>query len=227
MLRKDRRLTLGISLLILVLMLGVAMWTNRLIYNNVVKQCGEKGLSIVRAMSELIDVELILDIIEKQDQRNPDYLNMLELFERVCEENDALYLYTVHYDQNGVLRYGIVADGEDDTLGLIVAEEDITKEALQSLNEGVQTYEYPYTYEQWGALMTSNTPIRDGQGNIVGILGVDFSEEDIVSRTKAILKQATMIIIIVGFLASLLTWCLFNKVLKSSLKQTENMQQLL
>lgn len=219
--RKNRRLILGISVLVLLLILSSTVYTNHIIYQSVVKQSGERGLSIVRAMSELVDVDLIMDIVEKNDKGNPDYLNMLELFEKVCIENEALYLYTVHYDKEGIIRYGIVADGEEDTLGLIVDENDITSELLLTLDEGLQTYEQPYAYEQWGNLMTSNTPIRNKEGKIVGALAVDFSQESIVKKTRSLLSHAMLIISGFGLLLSIMTWFLLNKILKLSVELAE------
>ena len=214
MIRHNKKLALSISTVILIVIISFTVGLNHIIYQNVIHQCGERGLSIVRAMAELIDVELLLDIIDKQDKNNPDYLNMVELFTKVCHENDVLYLYTIHYDEEGVVRYGVVADGLDDTLGLaMVEDDDLTPELLLSLNEGAQIYEQPYMTEKWGMLMTSSTPIRDMDGNIVGALGVDFSQEDIINRTKKQLKQTTIVIVAFGILISGLTCILFNKVL--------------
>ena len=224
MLRKDKRVTLEISALVLAVIISATLVTNQLIYRGVIKQCGERGLSIVRAMSELIDVALLLDIVEKQDKNNPDYLRMVELFTKVCHDNDVLYLYTLHYDKEGVVRYGVVADGLDDTLGLEVIGDDLTPELLLSLDEGAQIYEKPYMSEQWGILMTSSTPIRDNEGNIVGAIGVDFSQEDIVNRTLKLIKKTTIMISIFGIFISALTWRLLNKVLKKSVGDIEALE---
>lgn len=225
MIRHNKKLALSISTVILIVIISSTVGLNHIIYQNVIHQCGERGLSIVRAMAELIDVELLLDIIDKQDKNNPDYLNMVELFTKVRRENDVLYLYTIHYDEEGVVRYGVVADGLDDTLGLaMVEDDDLTPELLLSLNEGAQIYEQPYMTEKFGMFMTSSTPIRDKDGNIVGALGVDFSQEDIINRTKKQLKQTTIVIVAFGILISGLTCILFNKVLKGLVKDVNKMK---
>ena len=219
--RQSKKLALSITTVILVFVIGSTVGLNRIIYQNVVQQCGERGLSIVRSMAELIDVELLLDVVDKQDKNNSDYLNMVELFTRVCHENDVLYLYTIHYDEEGVVRYGVVADGLDDTLGLIVAEDDLSPELQSSLDKGAQIYEQPYMTEQWGILMTSSTPIRDKAGNIVGALGVDFSQEDLINRTTKQLKQTTVAITVFGILISCLACIFCNRVVEGLEKHAD------
>ena len=164
-----------ISCLFMILLIIVVSLVSQHLYKTTITQNGEKGLMVLRTIVNLIDVDTLVDVFEKGDMANPEYLNMEEEFTNIALENNLLYLYSIHYDEQGKFRYGVVADGLDDTLRLELSEEDITEELRNSLDSGDELYGKPYETKQWGKMMSCTIPIKDSQGNIVGALGTDFS----------------------------------------------------
>lgn len=209
----NKKLMSIITILMLVLTIGSVGAINYLLNCNTIRECGEKGLIAARAMANMLDVDLLLEINEKQDQTDPRYIELVERFTEVCADNDMLYLYTVHYDKEGNIRYGIVADGLDDTLGLLIEDEDINDELIATLNEGSEDYNKPVKTEQWGKVMSSSVPIRDAKGNIVGAVVADFTQENVLVNSKRILGQVAGTIIFYGPLIAIVMCLLCKKVI--------------
>ena len=209
----NKKLMSIITILMLVLTIGSVGTINYLLNCNTIRECGEKGLIAARAMANMLDVDLLLEINEKQDQTDPRYIELVERFTEVCADNDMLYLYTAHYDKEGNIRYGIVADRLDDTLGLLIEDEDINDELIATLNEGSEDYNKPVKTEQWGKVMSSSVPIRDAKGNIVGAVVADFTQENVLVNSKRILGQVAGTIILYGPLIAIVMCLLCKKVI--------------
>lgn len=214
----NKKLSVIISILMLLLVVNAVGMISHLLYQNTIKQSGERGLTAVRTMVELIDVDLLLEINKNQDQQDQRYIDMVEQFTKICNNNELLYLYTAHYDENGDIRYGVVADGLDDTLGLLFAEDDISDEIIETLTKGENNYTQPVKTEQWGSLMSSNVPIFDKQGNIVGAMVADFSQTDVLARVNVILKKIAFVIIIFSILVGIVLSFLCRKTIVNSIK---------
>ena len=87
-----------ISGLFMILLITVVSLVSQHLYKTTITQNGEKGLMVLRTIVNLIDVDTLVDVFEKGDMANPEYLNMEEEFTNIALENDLLYLYSVHYE---------------------------------------------------------------------------------------------------------------------------------
>lgn len=212
---------LFISILFIVLILSTVCLTNNFLYKNSISESGQKGLMVLRSMAELSDIDLIVQICDLQDQSNPDYLEMVDKFTNIAINNDLLYLYTVYYDTDGTIKYGIVADGLDDTLGLELDESDITAELVASLDEGKEMYSKPYTSEEWGELMTCSIPIKDANGKIVGALATDFSQTNVAQNAIYIAFKIACILSIPCIIAAIFIYIAMEKMITTPIKQLE------
>ena len=206
-----QKLTLVLSVLMLGLIISSLSIINVLLYDNTIKQCGERGLTAVRTMAETINAEQFLKSIEKQDVSDPAYLQMVDQFTNVCDKNDLLFLYTTYYDKEGNVRYGVEAGEIGGTLAQLVDEEDVTEEILASLNEGREMYSKPAVSPEWGNVMTSSAPIKDGNGNIVGAVVADFLQDDIVALKRTILVKITIVIVLCTLFVGFIIRFLFDK----------------
>ena len=217
-----KKLIVVIFSIFMILVVGVMGGMKSYLYKHSIQTNGEAGLKILRGIAETIDTELLMDIIEKQDMNNPDYLEMVDNFTRINYNNNLLYLYTVHYDENGVLRYGIVADGLDDTLGLALLPDDKTKEVLLTLSEGKDTYTQPYKREEWGTYISCNIPLKNNEGEIIGAIATDISEDYIEQRTSDELYNLATILIICAIIVLIVFWLVMEKIITNPINRIKD-----
>lgn len=195
--------------------------TGRYLYQNTVSESGEKGLMLLRTATEFINKDKLLEICELQDKSNEDYLNMVQEFTNIAHNNNLLYLYSVYYDEQGTMRYGVVADGLDDTLGLALNEEDITSEVILAMQNGEERYTQPYESSEWGRLMSCSIPIKDAQGNIIGALSADFSQDSVEKRAQNILIKLGMIMLLCTVVVGMIIYLLIKKFITKPIEQLE------
>jgi len=191
-----RKLFILISTVLIILQVCVVGVVSKIMYANTIVQSAEEGFLSLRSIEEMMDVELLMKIVELQDQSNEEYIEMVNNFTNIAEKSNLLYLYTVHRDENGVMRYGVVADGLDDTLGLELDESDITTEVLSSIDEDKEAYSKPYQSEEWGKLMSCSIPIHDSNGKIVGAIASDFSQERMQQNAFKVISSIVLVMII-------------------------------
>lgn len=208
-----------VSGLFMVLLIVTLTMTGRYLYKSTISQNGEKGLTVLRPMTELIDVDKIVTICELQDQTNPDYINMVEEFTDINNRNGSLYMYTVYYDEQGTMRYGIVADGLEDTLG--VELEYVPDVLIDTIKNGKELYSEPYTCGSWGKLMTCSVPLKDSKGNIVGALGTDFSQDKVQIDTLYIVAKLGMVMILCSVIVGILIYLCIIKWVTNPIEKLE------
>lgn len=208
------------SLFAILLIITISM-TGRYLYQNTISQSGEKGLMALRPISKLIDTNKLQEVCKLGDMSNLDYLNMEKQFTDIAHQNNLLYLYSVYYDEDGIMRYGIVADGLDDTLGLELNKEDIPNELLSSIEDGLELYTKPYQSSDWGMLMTCSIPLKDSDGNIIGALAADFSQDKVQNDTQYIVMKLGAIVFIVCLLVAVLIYLSIAKLVTNPIEKLE------
>ncbi len=222
-----RRIVCIVDVLFITLFTITVGMTSRYLYKNTISQSGEKGLMVLRTISELIDTNELQEICRLGDMSNIDYLNMEEQFTDIVHKNNLLYLYSVYYDEEGIMRYGVVANGLDDTLGLKLNEEDISDELLSSIENGAELYTQPYKSSDWGMLMTCSIPIKDSEGNIIGALGADFSQDKVQKDTKNIVMKLAGIMFACYVIVGSLIYLSIAKLVTKPIEKLEDCLQII
>ena len=211
-----------ISTLLLGLVLCTLVLTNSYLNEFAIHQNGEKGLVLLRTASQMLDTKSILEIAEQKSIKHSSYATLTNQFRKIATSNEAMYFYTVHYDAQGNIVYGIEAsDAIDNTPGSIVSEEDLTEEILATLNEGKETYNEPYESEEWGALMTCSVPLYDDWGNIKGALAVDLPQAQIKADANAIAIKVASALVIITILIAILIQIVVEKIITKPIRQLE------
>ncbi len=119
---------------------------------------------------------------------NPVYQRLLEAQRRWLRSYpDAASVYTVRPNDHGGLTFVVCAEADLDQNGKIEGDrellvpngedyDDFSPEFRQALKEGVGFSKEPST-DKWGTWITAAAAVRDLQGHVDAILGVDFPAE--------------------------------------------------
>lgn len=173
-----------ISIVFFLLILMTSIFGGIYIYNHTINQTAEEALKSLRSIANMIDEDKFRDFMENKDMEDVYYKELQKDFTEIKKTNDFKYLYTESYDKDGKTTiYGVDTlntdgDGDPYEIGQLVNVEGSyydTEEALESLNEGIDTYTRAYKDEDSGMLISCSVPIKDESGKVLGIVACDIS----------------------------------------------------
>lgn len=173
-----------ISIVFFLLILMTSIFGGIYIYNHTINQTAEEALKSLRSIASMIDKDKFRDFMENKDMEDVYYKALQKDFTEIKKTNNFKYLYTESYDKDGKTTiYGVDTlntdgDGDPYEIGQLVNVEGSyydTEEALESLNEGIDTYTRAYKDEESGMLISCSVPIKDESGKVLGIVACDIS----------------------------------------------------
>lgn len=125
---------------------------------------------------------------------------------RSFQQNIQLdYIYALRAEKDGTFRFTIDPDvNNPGDFGEIIARTD----ALQNAAKGkADVDDIPYS-DEWGTFYSAYSPIFDSNGEVAGIVGVDFNAEwfdGMLNSHKAVVVILTMMILTIGISLVFLT----------------------
>lgn len=175
-----------------------------------------QAMHIVEETIKIIDVEQFKTITPESGEN--EYFEKLRVqLNQLREMNNLDYLYTIsRRETNNGYEYFYVVDGlpkeEASALGEIEPEAhkfDLMIKAFET--KETQVGELGVS-DQWGALVSSYSPILDKEGNIIAVLGADYNATAIydlmqINKSQMILFIVLLILIItviIYFISSIL-----------------------
>lgn len=217
--QKKGILTICTTFLIMIICTSIVGWF--FLYERIIEDVAENGFGILRATVQMMDVDKYEELIKSKDEENPYYQDLVKKFNQIKIKNNLKYLYTESYDRdNKNTIYGVDGYGEDtpeDERSMIgdsynIEDEVVdTKESLQALNEGVETYTKIKKSKMWGNLMTCAVPLKNSDGKIVGIIEADISADNVISNTKIILLKIELILVVFSIITAIIICLLLKK----------------
>lgn len=200
------KLTVSFLILILFVSMGTFLFTVHEAKSALTDQMKEELILTAKVMSSQIDGDLLYQIKGKEATENEAFMQVYQKLGELQGDNGDIiaYLYVMRLDEQGNARF--IVDGAYLTDGVIdVYADQLYEDApIEDIKKGIvapHVSEEPYT-DEWGTFMTGYAPVYDSNGNIVGVLGVDF---DI-----ATVKQKQ------DFLSSLVYYILFGSILAAT-----------
>ncbi|MER2108442.1 MAG: methyl-accepting chemotaxis protein [Solibacillus sp.] len=209
--KKDRQLVVNIFLgffavmTILVLSMGATMvWATKSI---VTHSYMEKATLTAQVLAESIDVEKYAQLAANP-QENELYFELQNELTEMLRINPISYMYVATAPQAGEVEATTLIDGgdlnSDDTYHLgDILDNVYYDNILSGLTEQGAYSEYDVT-DEFGDVISSYVPLKDANGNIFGIFGVDDSLVTISMvqerALKDILPYLLTIIIVVSMI---------------------------
>ncbi len=188
--------------------------SNFLIYRYALKsqfeQLREKLMAIAQTASIVVDVPALEAIpLEREGLRNTNYLAIHEKLEKIKSSIPTVkYLYILKKTEKpGILQFIIDANmGLADDNGPTSYPGD--EYDASRFPEMMQGFEGPaadrvLTEDAWGVFLSGYAPIRDQSGEVVAILGVDMTAQDVHAVQKEVQRRA-IIVFILGIILAVL-----------------------
>lgn len=171
-------------LIALIISAGVTLAVSyRFVRENTVKEVS----SVAQALASVIDATFGEDFSIKElyvDEKEREYAH--DVFKTVCKETGVRYLYIYTLDENNHRFFIVGAGGNDDddktmrenySFGTVLTSE-VYKVEFEVFN-GITEGDYMYNNNQYGDVCTYIMPLKDDQGKVEAIIGIDYPTESI------------------------------------------------
>lgn len=148
-----------------------------------------QALSIAKSVQPMVDEQEVISIMETLTE-NSYHKELIKQINQIKASTNVAYLYIMNKEPNGDWRYFAEAKLPEDpaedigTLGDVEADGVLPTEADIAYNNNEYTTSNIYYAEGFGYLISGYAPITDGNGAVIGIIGVDISAND-VNETAA------------------------------------------
>lgn len=194
--QKVRKLSILMKILIPVNIVILAIcvvlgWTARRNINDGMVEMGvEEAKMAAKIAINVIDGDVIAQLAPGCEETE-SYQKLLESMRMIQQNFGIAYLYTLYTDGEQVF-YGVDTDTSE--LQAAVGKPfEKSYEALKGVFSGEDYVQNYIDYTEYGNLISVYKPIKNSDGEVVGILGCDYDASNVVQRLDAISKQTIFI----------------------------------
>ena len=146
----------------------------------------------------------VLKRLTKDDKDTAGYRTIYDSLAVFRDNIESEYVYGIKAEDDG--RFTFTVDPAINDPGEF-GEEVVSTDALVAASHGITSVdEVPYT-DKWGSFYSAYSPVFDSEGNVAGIIGVDFSldwyESQLKEQTRASIIMYMFILAFVLFIVGL------------------------
>lgn len=116
------------------------------------------------------------------DEGTDEYESLTSTIRKVQETNNLEFIYTFILSSDGSKPVFVLDADPDEPAG--IGDEYLMEESIQEAFNGKPTYNKELSTDQWGTFLSAFAPIYDDNMNVIGVLGVDISAEDVLIAEK-------------------------------------------
>ena len=142
-----------------------------------------------------------LEQLKKEDKGTPPYQRVNDILAVFQDNIDLKYIYCISDAGNGNFVFSVDPTIEDPGE---FGEPVVSTEALNKASKGSAVVDVEPYEDAWGKFYSAYSPVFDSQGNVAGIVAVDFSadwyEERIYTQTYIIIINCIVAVLVGTFL---------------------------
>lgn len=145
---------------------------------------GQTALNITSSVVDQIDLDKFQQLQGKKDMDQDYYLKLRQKLSNIRAYTGLKYLYTMRKLSDH--KYIYVVDGvalDDKEASKLGDMESEISDVMKNAFEGMKGYELNYD-KNWGYLASAYVPMKNKNGETVGILAADFNADYINQRLK-------------------------------------------
>ena len=187
------------------------------------EQINQRILDVANTAAAQIDGDLV-DHITAEDKNTEDYNKILKTLRAYQDNIELEYIYAVKPEDDGTFTFTIDPDKENPA---DFGEPILVTEALREAAKGTPSVDkMPHT-DEWGRFYSAYSPIRNSEGTIVGLIGVDFDAnwyDNKLNSHRAIAVIITMVALTIGIALSFLIFSQNRKRFAAMLKDINELK---
>jgi signal transduction histidine kinase len=150
-------------------------------------EVGDYLVSVASIAASMVEGDLHESFTSPDQESSAAYLSAVEPLARILSSSDDLrFVYTMRRIDSGYYfvldgtPYGDAdSDGVEDHSPIMqrYPDEDVTPQLRQAFDSGSALSDIRTQADAWGVYLSGYAPIRNSEGELVGIAGVDMSED--------------------------------------------------
>jgi len=179
---------------IAIALLGIVGYTVISVYET--ERINKKLETTASYVADSMDVEKHKSLKEGDDETE-DYLNLLSKLREIKISSGVTYIYTYNYISEDEVQFVIDSDEEADRAPIGQSYPN-DHNMMEAFNGKVIVAKDPVV-DEWGTFLSGFAPIIDEQGNVIAIVGVDITIDEINQ-----FKQKLLLLIFVCLFVGLL-----------------------
>lgn len=146
-------------------------------------QIDERMLDISNTAAAMLDGD-VLEKITKDDYGSPEYTQVMKTLTYFQENIDLEYIYCIMQVGEREFVFGVDPTIEDPgEFGSPIVYTD----ALYNASKGVADVDDVAYEDEWGSFYSAYSPVFDSEGNVAGIVAVDFDSEWYQKKVQGLL----------------------------------------
>jgi methyl-accepting chemotaxis protein len=220
--KRDKSLRKTLSLfLIAVLVLIFIMYSGFLYFNTI--SSSEKSIQ----ETSKIHATRVAESLNKEDYQaflndpnpNKNYWELRNTLDDYREKIGALYLYTLSVDEKKNVKIMIDGQPKDSQLASDIGENTTStslEDVTPALNGETNSTEIVHDPE-YGDYLSAFAPLKDKDGKVVGLIGIDIDASDVNSISNQVLKDSLPLFLIISLVSLGIVLVLLNTFLKKKL----------
>ena len=160
----------------------------------------------LKAVASVTATQINGDFFEKIQNQGYDsleYQTILKQLNKIRDSNsDILYIYTMKKNE-GKIEFVVDADyGKENSAEIGEIYDENVPELIKGFDE--PSVDKEFTIDEWGTVMSGYAPIKNSEGKIVGLIGVDMDSKKIIEKQNFIGNTIYFIIGLSVIIASLI-----------------------
>jgi signal transduction histidine kinase len=233
------KLLIGFSVVFSLVFAGVYYWFYNFTTDKMMTRLRADVLYTLNGAIAGLDVDELIALYEEGDRNasgfsdDPRYLNQIEWFRTVHQIEPRAWLYTYVVKPSAQLRHvdsPTVAPDELEIIYLVdfwsqydaskaakFLEPEPAGQAAHRVYRTKELYQFPNLYrDRWGVWLSAAAPLRDRQGNLVAVLGLDI-EADYVLNVQQAIRSRVLIAFIITYIVLVIAIQVLSSILTNRL----------
>ncbi|MBP5177719.1 MAG: GGDEF domain-containing protein [Clostridia bacterium] len=175
--KKNLSLTTQVVIIVAVLLLVVNAALGAILMTQsqkaLIEQIDKRMLDISNTAAAMIDGDEFDTLTD--DTTTPEYIKIYNTLKYFQDNIECDYIYGVRKSPDSDTDFIFVVDPSDDPgeYGTTI----VFTQALLNASQGVADVDNIAYEDEWGTFYSSFSPIKNSEGKVVGIIGVDFNKE--------------------------------------------------
>ena len=217
------KLSITTNLLVIISCIALGAFIYFKISDLFLEQIRTNVVGIAQISAAQIDGDL-LEQIQEGMEGTPEYEKSLEPMKTILLNDQVEYIYTMRKQGNDVI---FVTDAdEEEPAGIGELYEEVSNEMLKAFSGSAEA-DHEITSDKWSSAILGYAPVQDSDGKIVGIVGVDYSADDVMSKLSSLRTMIILITIICTLVCVLLNTLIVLKITQNLRKVITKMDDVL
>ncbi|MCL2636796.1 MAG: ATP-binding protein [Oscillospiraceae bacterium] len=168
-------------------------------YNLTIYHYEQDARNIFKHAERVIDERIFYEINTIEDQTSELFLEVHSRLDEIRRIAGIKFLYTVKFNDEGELIYLVDALDKDDkyfTHAGMLVEEKFTALLIECFEAKEPYFHNEIAISEYGVLYVTYFPYFDADGNVIGVVGIEFDAENVHSTINEIRIRTVLFSII-------------------------------